>query len=107
MVKNFLEVLRRRTNADESNELDPVAQKLDALSSQLAAILSVLDASSRSDLLAQFEAEVLASLKQMEAAGLSPPPSMWSSRGRHDPGYKFHGASDRNCTCQARKRKAC
>jgi hypothetical protein len=37
------------------------------LSRQLAAILSVLDASSRRDLLAQFDAEVLASLKEIEA----------------------------------------
>jgi len=69
MIKNFLDVLARHATAGELEKLDPVARKLDVLSQQLAAILNVLDASSRLDLLAQFDAEVLASLKEIEATG--------------------------------------
>jgi hypothetical protein len=69
MVKTFLDLLARHATAGELEKLDPVARKLDGLSQQLAAILSALDASSRQELLAQFDAEVLASLKEIEATG--------------------------------------
>jgi hypothetical protein len=69
MVKNFLDVLARHAVAGDLEKLDLVARKLDDLSKQLAGILSVVDASSRPDLLAQLDAEVLASLKRIEASG--------------------------------------
>src|SRR5439155_422216 len=70
MVENFLDVLTRHAPADDLQKLDPLARKLDALSQQLAAILGILDVSSRSDLLAQFDAEVRACLKEVEATGV-------------------------------------
>jgi hypothetical protein len=74
MIKNFLDVLARAGKGAALERLDPLAQKLEVLSRQLAAILSVLDASSRRDLLAQFDAEVLASLKETEARGAGSTP---------------------------------
>jgi hypothetical protein len=72
MSTNFLDVLARHATAGELDKLDPVARKLDVLSQQLAAILSGLNAASRLDLLAQFDAEVLAALKKREATGAGP-----------------------------------
>jgi hypothetical protein len=74
MIKNFLDVLARAGKGAALERLDPLAQELEVLSRQLAAILSVLDASSRPDLLAQFDAEVLASLKEIEAGGAGSTP---------------------------------
>jgi len=74
MIKNFLDVLARAGKGAALERLDPLAQKLEVLSRQLAAILSVLDASSRPDLLAQFDAEVLASLKEIETRGAGSTP---------------------------------
>ncbi len=72
MIKNFLDVMARRAAAADLEKLDPVARKLDDLSQQLATILRGVDASSRRDLLVQFDVEVLASLKEIEAAGSGP-----------------------------------
>jgi hypothetical protein len=49
MIKSFLDVLARAGKGAALERLDPLAQKLEVLSRQLADILSVLDASSRPD----------------------------------------------------------
>jgi hypothetical protein len=70
MMKKLLEVLARHVSAAELEKLKSAAQQLDDLSQQLVAVLSTLPASARRDLVEQFETEVLAALKNMDAAAL-------------------------------------
>ena len=67
MDKKFLDVLARHVTAGELEKLQPVAQELERLSQQLAAVLGRLSAPTRPDVIAQFDAEVLACLKEIEA----------------------------------------
>lgn len=72
MSDDFLNVLARHMTGDQLAALGPVAQELEGLSVQLAAVLGRLEGPAvKQELLAQVETSVLASLKSSD----SPPPA--------------------------------
>jgi hypothetical protein len=90
MSQEFLDVLSRHAAAGELEKLDPVARELDNLSLRLATVLSGLqDSSARQDLLAQFDARVLGSLKEIEEKAVRPGTSFPSSEPNELPSGKL------------------
>jgi hypothetical protein len=67
MNNRFREILARHLSADQLDKVEPVAQELERLTEQLAAVLHRLGTSSRPDLLAQIDAEIIGALKEFEA----------------------------------------